>query len=63
MSGPRRIAFRRIANAALAHADVLVQRWLPDGRREGAEWIALNPPACQPPQRQLQNQPDHRPVV
>ena len=26
MSGPRRIAFRRIANAALAHADVLVPR-------------------------------------
>jgi hypothetical protein len=43
MSAPRRIAFRRIADAALAHADVLVRRWLPDGRREGAEWVAINP--------------------
>ena len=40
---PRRIAFSRIAAAALAHADTLVARWLPDGRREGAEWVARNP--------------------
>jgi hypothetical protein len=39
----RRIAFRRIADAALCHADVLVRRWLPDGRREGSEWISINP--------------------
>ena len=39
----RRIAFRRIVGAALPYADVLVPRWLPDGRREGAEWITLNP--------------------
>jgi hypothetical protein len=39
----RRIAFRRVADAALAYADVLVRRWLPDGRREGAEWVAINP--------------------
>jgi hypothetical protein len=46
----RRIAFARIADAALGHADAalghadaLVRRWLPDGRREGAEWVALNP--------------------
>lgn len=39
----RRIAFARIAEAALAHADQLVVRWLPDGRREGAEWVARNP--------------------
>jgi hypothetical protein len=39
----RRIAFRRIANAALDHADTIARRWLPDGRREGAEWVALNP--------------------
>jgi hypothetical protein len=40
---PRRIAFRRIAEAAAQHADAIVQRWLPDGRREGKEWVALNP--------------------
>jgi hypothetical protein len=39
----RRIAFRRIAEKALAHADVLVPRWLPNGRREGPEWVAPNP--------------------
>jgi hypothetical protein len=39
----RRIAFRRIAGSALIHADRLVPRWLPSGRRNGAEWIALNP--------------------
>lgn len=39
----KRIAFRRIADAALRCADVLARRWLPDGRREGREWIALNP--------------------
>ena len=43
MSAPRRIAFARLADAALGHADVLVRRWLPDGRREGAEWVAINP--------------------
>lgn len=43
MSRTRRIAFARIADAALSYAEVLVGRWLPDGRREGAEWIARNP--------------------
>lgn len=40
---PRRIAFRRIADAAAQHAETIVQRWLPDGKREGSEWCALNP--------------------
>jgi len=40
---PRRVAFRRIADAALDHADTIVRRWLPDGRRESAEWVAINP--------------------
>jgi hypothetical protein len=40
---PRRVAFARVAAAALDHADVLTRRWLPEGRREGAEWVALNP--------------------
>jgi hypothetical protein len=39
----RRIAFKRIADSALLYSDTLVRRWLPDGRREGAEWVALNP--------------------
>jgi hypothetical protein len=28
---PRRIAFRRIADAATQRAETIVQRWLPDG--------------------------------
>jgi hypothetical protein len=38
-----RIAFEHIANTALSHTDTLTRRWLPDGRREGAEWVSLNP--------------------
>lgn len=40
---PRRIAFKRIADVALGHAATIVPRWLSDGRREGAEWVAINP--------------------
>jgi hypothetical protein len=43
MMAERRIAFRRIADAALARADAIVRRWLPDGRREAAEWVCRNP--------------------
>ncbi len=43
MTEPRKIAFRKIAEASLAAADTLVPRWLPEGRREGAEWVAKNP--------------------
>jgi hypothetical protein len=39
----RKIAFKRIGDGALPYADTLVQRWLPDGKREGAEWVAINP--------------------
>ena len=39
----RRIAFARIAAAALSCSEVLLQRWLPDGRFEGSEWVAINP--------------------
>jgi hypothetical protein len=38
-----RIAFRRIADAALRSAETIVSRWLPCGRREGREWTAINP--------------------
>lgn len=40
---PRRIAFRRIADAALARAPEILARWCPGGRREGREYCALNP--------------------
>lgn len=39
----RHIAFRRIADAAMARATRLVPAMLPHGRREGREWVALNP--------------------
>ena len=42
-SSHRRVAFPRIADAAASAADTIVRRWLPDGRREGAEWVARNP--------------------
>jgi hypothetical protein len=37
------IAFRYVAGVALNNADTIVRRWCPDGRRDGAEWIAKNP--------------------
>ncbi len=39
----QRIAFKRIADAALGSADLIVRRWLSDGKREGPEWVAINP--------------------
>lgn len=38
-----RIDFARINAAALAHTDSVVRGLLPDGHREGAEWVARNP--------------------
>jgi hypothetical protein len=35
--------FRGINNAALAVLPALLARWLPNGRRQGLEWVALNP--------------------
>jgi hypothetical protein len=35
--------FDRINRAALSALPVLVMRWVPDGRRRGREWVALNP--------------------
>jgi hypothetical protein len=37
------IAFKRIADTALNHSDTIVRRWLPDGGRQGREWVSLNP--------------------
>ena len=39
----RRVAFERVAAAALARAPDIVAALLPDGRREGAEWSSRNP--------------------
>lgn len=38
-----RIDFSRVASATLGHADELCRRWLPEGRRDGHEWVARNP--------------------
>jgi hypothetical protein len=35
--------FAAVAAAALPNLSVLVARWLPEGRREGREWVARNP--------------------
>jgi hypothetical protein len=43
MSGHRRIAFRRIADAARPNCAAVVMQWLPNGKRSGGEWCALNP--------------------
>jgi hypothetical protein len=39
----RRIGFVRIARAALGCSETIVQRWLPHGKRVGAEWVSRNP--------------------
>jgi hypothetical protein len=38
-----RIDFERVNTAALSSADAVVRGLLPDGRREGHEWVARNP--------------------
>jgi hypothetical protein len=35
--------FHRVNDAALAVLPALLSRWLPNGRRQGREWVALNP--------------------
>ncbi len=39
----RKVAFDRVNAAALANAEAVVRGMLPDGRPEGAEWVAINP--------------------
>jgi hypothetical protein len=39
----RRISFDRVAGAACLQAETICGRWLPDGRRNGGEWVARNP--------------------
>ncbi len=43
MTAGRRITFDAINRAALANAQEIVRRWLPDGRVEGQEYVARNP--------------------
>jgi hypothetical protein len=43
MARRRSIDFHRIAEAALAHSETICARWLPDGKRDGREWVAHNP--------------------
>lgn len=43
MTGSARIDFDRVNAAALRNADAVVRGLLPDGRRDGAEWVARNP--------------------
>jgi hypothetical protein len=37
------IAFKRIVDTALNHSGTIIRRWLPDGGRQGHEWVSLNP--------------------
>ena len=39
----RRLDIKTVAAAALASAETVVSRWLPDGKRHGSEWVSLNP--------------------
>lgn len=43
MSNRPMIDFARINSAALPALPQILARWLPDGRRHGAEWVAKNP--------------------
>lgn len=38
-----RVDFAGVNAAAMGALPYLLQRWLPDGRREGGEWVARNP--------------------
>lgn len=37
------VDFQAVRTAAVARLPELLARWLPDGRRCGREWVALNP--------------------
>jgi hypothetical protein len=37
------VDFEALGAAVLPYLPMLVKRWLPDGRREGHEWVARNP--------------------
>ena len=35
--------FAKVNNVALSILPAILARWLPDGKRQGSEWVALNP--------------------
>lgn len=39
----RYIAFEQIACQALKSSEFIVRRWLPEGCRQGTEWVSRNP--------------------
>ena len=39
----RSIDFQKVARAAADRSQDILARWLPDGKRDGAEWVARNP--------------------
>jgi hypothetical protein len=39
----QQLDFGTIKAAAVQNLPALAKRWLPDGRREGSEWVARNP--------------------
>lgn len=39
----RSINFDRIKAVALSNSELIMDQWLPGGRREGAEWVSCNP--------------------
>src|SRR3979411_836066 len=44
MKSPRAaLDFQHVGQTSLRYLPLLVLRWLPDGRREGHEWVARNP--------------------
>ena len=43
MTSTRKLDFQGINSRALSNAESILARWLPDGGREGTEWVALNP--------------------
>ena len=43
MTGAGGLQFKNIAAEALGRAESLVSTWLPDGSRQGDEWVARNP--------------------
>ncbi len=42
-AAPGRIDFRRINSVAVRNGEAVAQAFLPDGRREGREWVSRNP--------------------
>ena len=40
---PPLLSFAKVRSAAANNVEALVMHWLPNGRREGREWVAINP--------------------